>query len=171
MIIFETVTTINDNEFDDLFAASLPSLNAGSYPWYLYGDVNTDSEKKALIRSGFERMRTEGFLWRVADDDGVLLLNAGVKTGTSVNWVLGLVKSDANGSKAYLYSEDYRNARNAYWTEIGITSWTLETAGSNTPVHAHLLARQQADAIGVTLTEATHEIAPNLTLMNLTVGS
>ena len=171
MITFATVTSINDDEFDDLFAASLPSLNAGSYPWHLYGDVTTDAEKKAHIRSGFDRMLTEGFLWRVSDDDGVLLLNAGVKTGTTAKWVLGLVKPDANNSKAYLYGEDYRNARDAYWTEIGITSWTLELAGANTPVHTHALNRQQADAIGKTLTESTEEVAPVLTLMNLTVGT
>ena len=171
MITFATVTTIDNAEFDELFAASLPSLNAGSYPWHLYGNVTTDAQKKAHIRSGFNRMLTEGFLWRVSDDDGVLLLNAGVKTGTTAKWVLGLVKPDANNSKAYLYGEDYRNARDAYWAEIGITSWTLELAGANTPVHTHALNRQQADAIGKTLTESTEEIAPVLTLMNLTVGS
>ncbi len=170
MITFTTVTSIDDAEFDTLFTASLPALNNGSYPWHLFGSM-TDTQKRDHIKANYERMLTEGFVWRVADDDGVLLLNAGVKTGTTAKWVLGLVKPDANGSKAYLYGEDYRNARNAYWTEIGITSWTLETAGANTPVHAHALARQQADAIGATLTESTDEIAPNLTLMNLTVGS
>lgn len=170
MITFQTVTTINDDEFDALFAASLSSLNAGSYPWHLYGDL-TDTQKKEHIRAGYDRMLTEGFLWRVADDDGVLLLNAGVKDGTTAKWVLGLVKPDANGSKAYLYGEDYRNARNAYWAEIGITSWTLELAGTNTPVHTHALNRQQADAIGKPLTEDTQEVAPVLTLLNLTVGT
>ena len=170
MITFATVTTIDDSEFDDLFAASLPSLNAGSYPWELYGNL-TDAQKKEHIRAGFDRMLTEGFLWRVSDDDGALLLNAGVKTGTTAKWVLGLVKPDANNSKAYLYGEDYRNARDAYWATIGITSWTLELAGANTPVHTHLLNRQQADAIGKLLTEDTQEVAPVLTLMNLTVGS
>ena len=74
MITFATVTTIDDSEFDNLFAASLPSLNAGSYPWALYGNL-TDAQKKEHIRAGFDRMLTEGFLWRVSDDDGALLLN------------------------------------------------------------------------------------------------
>lgn len=171
MITFETVTTINDAEFDALFTASLPEMDAGSYPWGQFPAVNTDAEKKALIRGAYDRLLQDGIVWRVYDDDGVLLLNGGVKTGTTAKWVLGLVKPDANNSKAYLYGEDYRKARNAYWAEIGITSWTLETAGANTPVHAHLLNRQQADAIGTTLTESTEEVTPVLTLMNLTVGS
>ena len=140
MITFATVTTIDDTEFDALFWASLPDLDAG------------------------------GFVWRVSDDDGVLMLNAGVQDGTTVKWLMGLVKPNAANSKSYLYSEDYRNARNAYWTSIGITSWTLETAGPNTPVHTHLLSRQTANAIGTTLTENSREVLPDLTLMELTVG-
>ena len=42
--------------------------------------------------------------------------------------VLGLVKPDVSGSKSYFYSEDYRNAV-TLTSQIGITGWTLETAG------------------------------------------
>lgn len=169
MITFSTVTSIDDTEFDALFWASLPELDAGSYPWHLYGTL-TDLEKKDHIRAGFSNVLDDGFVWRVSDDDGVLMLNAGLQDGTTAKWVMGLVKPNAAGSKAYLYSEDYRNARNAYWAEIGITSWTLETAGANTPVHSHLLSRQTANAIGTTLTENSREVAPHLTLMDLTIG-
>ena len=169
MITFATVTTIDDTEFDALFWASLPDLDAGSYPWRLHGTL-TDLEKKDHIRAGFDRLLTDGFVWRVSDDDGVLMLNAGVQDGTTATWLMGLVKPNAANSKSYLYSEDYRNARNAYWTSIGITSWTLETAGANTPVHTHLLSRQTANAIGTTLTENSREVTPDLTLMDLTVG-
>jgi len=169
MITFETITSVDDTEFNDLFWASLPSLDAGSYPWHLYGTL-TDLEKRDHMRSNFNRVMADGFAWRVSDDEGVLMLNAGIQDGTTAQWLVGLVKPDASGSKSYLYNEDYRNARNAYWAEIGITSWTLETAGANTPVHAHLLNRQTADAIGATLTENSREVAPHLTLMELTVG-
>lgn len=169
MITFATVTTIDDIEFDSLFWASLPELDAGSYPWHLYGTL-TDLEKRDHIRAAFDRLLIDGFVWRVSDDDGILMLNAGVQEGATAKWLLGLVKENAAASKAYLYSEDYRNARNAYWAQIGITSWTLETAGANTPVHTHLLNRNAANAIGKTLTETTREATPDLTLMELTVG-
>lgn len=169
MITFATVTSIDDAEFDSLFWASLPSLDSGSYPWHLYGTL-TDLEKRDHMRGNFNRLMADGFVWRVSDDDGVLMLNGGVQEGTTAKWLVGLVKPNAAGSKSYLYSEDYRNARNAYWTEIGITSWTLETAGANTPVHTHLLNRNAANAIGKALTENTREATPDLTLMELTVG-
>lgn len=169
MITFETVTSIDDAEFNELFWASLPSLDSGSYPWHLYGTL-TDLEKRDHMRGNFNRVMADGFAWRVSDGDGVLMLNAGEQEGATAKWMVGLVKPDASGSKSYLYGEDYRNARNAYWTAIGITSWTLETAGANTPVHTHLLSRQTADAIGTTLTENSREVTPDLTLMDLTVG-
>lgn len=170
MITFSTVTSIDDTEFDDLFAASLSDLDAGSYPWHLFPQIVTVEDKKAHMRAAYDRLLDDGIVWRVADSDGVLLLNAGEQTGNTISWVLGLVKPDASGSKSYLYSEDYRNARDAYWSQIGITSWTLETAGANTPVHTHLLNRQSANAIGTGLAESVRELNPNIVLMDLTVG-
>ena len=170
MITFSTVTSIDDAEFDDLFAASLADLDAGSYPWHLFPQIATVADKKAHMRAAYDRLLEDGIVWRVADSDGVLLLNAGEQTGDTLRWVLGLVKPDVSGSKSYFYSEDYRNARDAYWSQIGITGWTLETAGANTPVHTHLVSRQAANAIGGTLTENVRELTPGLTLMDLTVG-
>lgn len=169
MITFATVTTIDDAEFNDLFAASLSDLDSGSYPWHIFPTM-TDIEKRDHIRAGFDQLLTDGFVWRVSDDDGVLMLNAGIQDGTTAKYLMGLVKPNAAGSKSYLYGEDYRNARNTYWTSIGITSWTLETAGPNTPVHSHFLSRQTANAVGGTLTENSREVTPDLTLMDLTVG-
>tara|TARA_B110000285_G_scaffold221850_1_gene275316 strand:- start:76 stop:591 length:516 start_codon:yes stop_codon:yes gene_type:complete len=153
MINFETVTSIDDTEFDTLFDASLGVLDAGAYPWHLFTEVNTVEQKKAHIRAAYDRLLTEGFVWRVYDDEGVLLLNAGVKTGNRATFLLGLVKSNAAGTKSYLYTDDFNNARNAYWTEIGITGWTIETAGRNTPIHTHFSNRNSASKLGASMTE------------------
>ena len=170
MITFSTVTSIDDTEFDDLFAASLTDLDRGSYAWHLFPQIMTTDDKKSHMRSAYDRLLKDGIVWRVADSDGVLLLNAGEQTGDTISWLLGLVKPNASGSKSYLYSEEYRNARDAYWSEIGISSWTLETTGANTPVHNHFLSRQTANAIGTTLTENVRELNPSLTVMDLKVG-
>ena len=164
-----TVTSSDEAEFNKWFWASLPSLDEGSYPGLLYGTL-TDIEKRDHIRASYDRLLSDGFLWRVFDDDGVLMLNGGIQNGATVSWLVGLVGPNSAGSKSYIYTEDYRNARNAFWTSIGITSWTLETAGPNTPIHQHLLNRQQANAIGLSLTENERELTPDVTLMELTVG-
>lgn len=170
MITFSTVTSIDDTEFDDLFAASLPDLDAGSYPWHLFPQIVTVEDKRSHMRAAYDRLLEDGIVWRVADSDGVLLLNAGEQTGDTLRWVLGLVKPDASGSKSYFYSEEYRNARDAYWSQIGISGWTLETAGANTPVHTHFLSRQSANAIGTGLTETVKELNPDIVLMDLKLG-
>jgi len=153
MINFETVTSIDDTEFNILFDASLAVLDAGAYPWHLFTEVNSVEEKKAHIRAAYNRLLTEGFVWRVYDDDGVLLLNAGVQTGNRATFLLGLVKPNAAGTKSYLYTEDFNTARNAYWAEIGITGWTIETAGKDTPIHNHFKNRNSASKLGASMGE------------------
>lgn len=153
MINFETVTTIDDTEFDTLFNASLAVLDAGAYSWHLFTNVDTVEKKKAHIRSAYDRLLTEGFVWRVSDDDGVLLLNAGVKTGNRATFLLGLVKPNAAGTKSYLYTDEFNNARNAYWTEIGITGWAIETTGRDTPIHNHFSNRNSTSKLGASMNE------------------
>ena len=109
MIRFETVTTIDDTEFDTLFNASLSVLDEGAYAWHLFPEVDTVEQKKIHIRAAYDRLLTEGFVWRVYDDDGVLLLNAGTQTGNRATFLLGLVKPNAAGTKSYLYTDDFNN--------------------------------------------------------------
>lgn len=169
MITFTTVTTIDDTEFDALFWASLPSLDGGTYPWKLHGTL-TDLEKRDHLRARFNAMLTDGLVWRVADDDGVLMLNAGTQNGASAKWSLSLVKPDAADSKAWLYGADYRNARNAYWTSLGVTSFVLETAGANTAVYNHVLAVEAANALGVPMSYSSAVVTPDYTAVEFTIG-
>lgn len=169
MITFATVTTIDDTEFNSLFWASLPSLDSGTYPWHLHGTL-TDLEKRDHIRAIFDRLLAEGFVWTVSDDDGVLMLNAGVQDGTEATWLLCLLKPDAAGSKSYLYATDYQNARGSFWTSRGVTSWTIEIAGTDNAVNDHINSVNAADSIGGTLSQATRELTPDLTVTDATIG-
>lgn len=153
MITFETATSIDDTEFNTLFDASLAVLDAGAYPWHLFTEVNTVEQKKLHIRSAYDRLLTEGFIWRVYDDNGVLLLNAGIKAGNRATFLLSLIKPNAEGTKSYLYTDEFNNARNTYWTEIGITGWTIETAGKDTPIHKHFSNRSGASKLGAVMKE------------------
>ena len=87
MITFSTVTSIDDAEFDDLFAASLADLDAGSYPWHLFPQIANVADKKAHMKPHTTATRRR-VVWRVADSDGVLLLNAGEQTGDTLRWYL-----------------------------------------------------------------------------------
>lgn len=169
MITFETVTSINNAEFDTLYDASISVLNDGSYPWHVFGAFH-DVEKKNHMRGVFDRLLTEGIVCRVADGDRPLILMAGIQDGTTVTWLVGLTQPDASGSKSYLYSDGYRSARDAYWTEIGVTQWVLETAGTDTPIHQHMVSRQTANKLGPSMAESSREVRPDLTLMDITVG-
>ena len=169
MITFETVTSIDDTEFQSLFDDSVADLDAGAYPWSLFPNVTTNTQKRDHLRATFNDLLTNGIVWRVYDDDGVLMLNAGKKSGSSITWLVGLVGQDANGSKSYLYSSDYTTARNAYWTSISITGWTLETAGENTPVHNHIKSRETANAIG-TVSTATRNLSDFINVFDVTVS-
>ena len=60
MITFSTVTSIDDAEFDDLFAASLADLDAGSYPWHLFPQIANVADKKAHMRAAYDRLLEDG---------------------------------------------------------------------------------------------------------------
>ena len=169
MITFATVTSIDDTEFNDLFLASLAALDSGSYPWQVFPTM-TDMEKRDHIRAGFDTFLSDGIVCRVSDDDGPLILMGGVQDGSVVTWHIGLTKPNAAGSRSYLYSDDYRAARDAYWAQIGVTQWILATAGADTPVHEHMRSRQTANKLGPSMTETSREVVPDLTMMDLTVG-
>jgi len=168
MITFETVTSINDAEFNELFWASLPSLDSGTYPWHLYGTL-TDLEKRDHIRAIYDRLLTEGFVWTVSDDDGVLMLNAGVQDGAEATWLLCLLKPNAAGSKSYLYATDYQNARSSFWASLGVTSWTIEIAGTDNAVNRHMASQNEAGTVGGTMTETARVLTPDLTVTDATI--
>jgi hypothetical protein len=115
--------------------------------------MDTVEQKKEHIRLGFQKFLTEGFVWRVFDDNGVLTLNAGVKEGDRATFLLGLVKPNNSGTKSYFYTDEFNNARNAYWVELGITGWTVETTGKDTPIYNHFNNRKEASKLGSNMTE------------------
>lgn len=164
MIILETVSTIDDAMFDKLFGHSIEDMDAGSYPWHLFPSVETFAQKRDFIRAAYERLLVDGIVWQMFVDDTPCMLNAGVKEGSIIKWLLGLVGPDASGSKSYLYSQDWVDARSVFWDQVGVTGWTLETAGVGTPVDIHLKNRQASNTVGATMTSKEKDLFVTKTL-------
>ena len=143
MINFTVVTSYTDAMFDALYSGCSADLDAGSYPWYLFS-VSTEEEKKAHLKTAFNEA---SFMFTVDEDGHYLMLNAGTVTNGIFKWYLGLIGPDINGSKAWLYRSDYQAARNAFWPTQNIIEWRVETMGSGTAMHDHMISARDANTI------------------------
>ena len=169
MIIFTVVTSFTDALFDALYADCSADMDAGSYPWHLFS-ASTDDEKRAHLKAAFNGAP---FMFTVYEDDQPLMLNAGEVTNGTFKWYLGLIGFDTSGSKSWLYRDDYTQARNAFWPAQGITAWHIETMGSGTSMHDHVVSAVAAgkitDSLNSVVTEDPHYSQTELRF-NLTGG-
>lgn len=164
MILFETISSIDDAVFNQLFEDSAEDMDAGSYPWHLFPSVVTFDEKRGFIRAAYERLLADGVVWQVTIDELPCVLGAGVQEGTIIRWLLGLLGPNTAGSKSYLYTQEYIDARNAFWDDLGITGWTLETAGPGTAIDLHFKNRQATNTVGATMTSEEKDLVAIKTL-------
>lgn len=160
MIKYEVITQIDDNVFARLFGESIDAMNAGSYPWHLYTNVDTYEDKMAHIRKAFDNTLQNGFVFQVVEDDHVMMLNGGSIEGTKLNWFIGLIGANSAGSKSYLYDPEYQAARDQFWIDQNITNWEVETAGSGTAMYDHLQRAVEAGTIKDSLENKVVEIGP-----------
>lgn len=147
MLTFTQITEIDDLTFKTLFDHSLPDMDSGTYDWNILARAVTYEDKIAHFRSKYNEAFVNGFAWIVKDDDWPLQLNAGKLEGDRVKWHLGLLSPDEQGSKAYLYSQAYIDARNAFWDSLGITGWDIDVLGSEGKVANHFRSRKSADML------------------------
>ena len=154
MINFTVVTSFTDAMFDALYADCSADMDAGSYPWHLFS-ASTEAEKKAHLKASFN---DAPFMFTVDEDGHYLMLNAGKVTNGVFEWYLGLIGQDADGSKSWLYRADYQAARNAFWPAQNITEWRVETMGSGTAMHDHMIAARNANTIPGTFTSVNEDL-------------
>ena len=143
MINFTVVTSYTNAMFDTLYADCSSDMDAGSYPWHLF-PVSTEAEKKQHLKDAFNNAP---FMFTVDEDGHYLMLNAGTITNGVFHWYLGLIGYDTGNSKAWLYRADYQAARNAFWPAQNITEWRVETMGSGTAMHDHMISARGANTI------------------------
>lgn len=142
MLNIKILESIDETIFDKLFGHSIEAMDAGSYPWHLAPQVTTYADKRNYIFDAYQKILGEGIVWMVCDDDYPLILNAGYIEGSAIRWVLGLCGPDASNSRSYLYSQGFRDARDAFWRTVGVDSWLIETNGFENPIAAHARNRQ-----------------------------
>ena len=168
MIIFEIIETIDDAAFDRLFDESLAAMDAGSYPWGLHHGVSTYDEKKAHVRSVFDKTLKDGIVFHVIENDYTLMLNGGTVSNGILSWYIGLIGANQSGSKSYLYNAEYKAARDAFWPSAGITDWRVETMGQGTAMHDHIVSAVQAGAITDAFSSESIDSVVTITNLNFT---
>lgn len=122
MITIEEITSVAGAEFDNLFSASLPYMEGGTFDWAFVGSPDSDAEKLEAVRGRFQELidlpNTKCVLWRkdgLAISVAVGSINAGDED--YITYVAVLYGPDANGSRSWLYDETFIALTKAYFLE------------------------------------------------------
>lgn len=146
MITIEEVTSVDMPEFEQLFQASLPAIDGGSYHWPVMGNPETYEDKLAAFKDYANGLLSapngRGLLWRV---DGVPVHYAvgffNIDDPTYLTWAVGLYGPDGNGSRAWLYSDEYITKSKEFLRDVwGLEGHRLMTF-ANSSVHSYHLRK------------------------------
>ena len=114
------ITSLNDIDFDGLFAGSLPRMDAGTFIWP--EGITSEAEKKAYMWARLEKILAQSnnlsYLHTVDGEQVAAIF--GVKNGNMYAAGLSLVRPDSNGSRAFIYRQDVLDAQKAFFAEHGI---------------------------------------------------
>ena len=116
-------SSLDEIDFDRLFEASLPRMDAGTYPWP--EGIDTTEKKRTFIRAHVERVMSQpnSFCFK------------GVLDGTNISAIFGTVRRDqfygalslagpdGNGSRAYAYDQAVIADMQALLATNGITEF------------------------------------------------
>lgn len=156
-ISWTEITSFTDAEYDAVYDACAAELEAGGFPFApiegMTGSTLTSDKKKEIVKDCYNRYITDSdkFVWKVHDGDELLLLNAGFIEGTTVIWDLGLVASDSNGSKAYLHSSDFTNARNTFVSGKSCTAIAMRVVDNRSSILNHAQSKNSSNKMNATL--------------------
>lgn len=164
MITFEIINNIDEEVFNRLYDESLDAMNAGSFPFHAFPHVKTADERRALIREIFQNLLVDEnkIALRVRQDDRVLMLSGGTLIDDHFNWTIGLMGTDINGSKSWLYHPEYSAARDQFWVDNDISIFTIETMGPNTGMHDHIVSAKTANTVVDDLESRSKEVIENI---------
>ena len=168
MITFQTVTTIDDDEFNSLYRDSSYYMDRRNYPFWIHG-LRNHEDRLAHIRAEFDRFLEEGVVWRVSDGDLAIGLSAGEISDGRLTWFQSLVGLDANGSRSYLYDDSYIAARNALFTSLGVSSWVVEITGEGNSMHEYYKRLNEQGKLGSSVSEEVTDVGSGLTIVRITV--
>lgn len=144
MITIEEITSVNEAEFDTLFSASLPYMEGGTFHWSLLGSPTTEEEKREAVRARFQELidlpNTKGILWQ-KDGTPIHIAIGSINAGDEnyITWVMAIYGPDANGSKSWLYSEDYiAQCRDYFRNTWGVIGYKISCINNSSLMNYHL---------------------------------
>lgn len=114
MITVRPVASLNDFEFDRLYADSLPILEAGSFPWP--EEITDPAGRKSFAVDWVAALLSdqENFRSFVVEIDGLeVMYLTGWLWGDTAYAISALLGPDQNGSRAYYRTSEFKAA----WTD------------------------------------------------------
>jgi hypothetical protein len=173
-----TITDLSEVDFDGLYEKARDAIDA-SWP---SSSNYTDEERKqamiALITSGLNN-EWPGLNSHGPEDTYVLAKQVDLDTNTDVGLVSGFVlpdgtfdgrhsmsAADENGSRNWLYSEQFRQARNDWYASIGVTKTLYRNIPANSIMHKSVRMRQNAGHYTI-LEDVESELLPGF--RNITI--
>ena len=116
----EIITTIDDGEFDTVFSSSFHALDEQkAYPFHLFPFASYE-EKKNFFRERYNQALSEKSVWRTTDENGILELYTGYIEAGFQHIELWLTAPNSEGTKSYLYTDDFINSRTVHWNSMGV---------------------------------------------------
>lgn len=168
MISFQTVTTIDDEEFNSLYRDSSYYMDRSNYPYWIHG-LRDPEERRSHIRAEFDRWLSDGVVWRVSDGDLAIGLSGGEISNSMLMWYQSLVGPNAEGSRSYLYDDSYIAARNALLTSLGVDGWVVEITGEGNSMHEYYKRLNEQGKLGSNVSEEITDVGSGLKIVRITV--
>ena len=168
MITFQSVTSIDDTEFNVLYEASSFYMDRSNYPYWIHG-LRDPEARRQHIRAEFDRWLTDGVVWRVSDGGLALGLSGGELADNRLTWYQSLVGPNAADSRSYLYDDAYIAARNAWLTSLGATSWVVEITGQDNSMHEYYKQLRAEGKLGSSDAEEITDAGSGLSIVRITV--
>lgn len=173
-----TITDLSEVDFDGLYEKARDAIDAS---WPSSSNYTNEERKQAMIALITSGLNNEwpGLNMHGPEDIYVLAKQVDLDTNTDVGLVSGFVLSDGtfdgrhsmsapdeNGSRNWLYSEQFRQARNDWYASIGVTKTLYRNIPANSVMHKSVRMRENAGHYTI-LEDVESELMPGF--RNITI--
>lgn len=155
-LVTVTINDLSEVDFDGLYEKAKDAINV-SWP---ASSNYTDEERKqamiAIITSGLNN-EWPGLNVHSPQDRYIVAKQVDLDTNTDVGLVSGFILPDGtfdgrhsmsapdeNGSRNWLYSEQFRQSRNTWYESIGVTKTLYRNIPANSIMHKSVRMRENA---------------------------
>ncbi len=122
MITATKITSLSDIDFDVLFDATLPVLDAEENYWPV-DVISYDDKKNHIIKMfNFTNSTPNPCCFKMDADGRTVTISFGYINDRQHHILVGLLRDDANGSRSYIYDAGWAQALKDIAIEHGATS-------------------------------------------------